>query len=340
MDADGAVVLQEALPGPEHAWLDGDGGRHLPELVISLVQRSAPARPVPQLRPAAGGVPRHERLRPPGSDWLFAKLYGPPSAQDELIAGPVRTLGELATAAGLARHWFYVRYADPGPHLRLRFSGDPDTLLGELLPQLCDWARELLDDGRCDRLGFDTYEREIERYGGTAAMAVVEEIFAIDSAAAVELVGLRHHGRIGLDQTELAVLSMDVLLDSLALGEAERLALYRRAVLSRHESGTEYRKRRRELRALLSTGAPGDRDPGGAVAGVLGARTAALREPVRRITDLGAGGHLGRAWPEICESLLHMHCNRVLGRGAPAEAHVLGLALRTREGLDRAPRPR
>jgi hypothetical protein len=32
-----------------------------------------------------------------------------------------------------------------------------------------------------------------------------------------------------------------------------------------------------------------------------------------------------------------MHCNRLLGEGPPAEQHVLGLLLRTLEGLGRAP---
>lgn len=39
----------------------------------------------------------------------------------------------------------------------------------------------------------------------------------------------------------------------------------------------------------------------------------------------------------IHPSLLHMHCNRLLGAEQPTEQHVLGLLLRTREGLQRAP---
>ena len=340
MDSSGAVVLQEALPSHEHAWLEDDNGRYLPELVVSLVQRDALTDTAPQVtaapsRPA--GVTRNERLRPPGSDWLFAKLYGPPSSQDDLIAGPVRTFGELATAGGLAQRWFFVRYADPDPHLRLRFVGDPVMLLGDLLPQLCDWAQDLLTDGRCDRITFDTYEREIERYGGTAAMAAVEEIFAIDSVAAVALVDLAYSGRTGLDMTELAVLSIDALLAGLGLDGGRRLALYRRAVQSRHESGTDYRRRQRRLRQLLGTHNPGDDDPDDALTRVLATRTAALLNPTRRLSQLDADDQLGKPWDEICQSLVHMHCNRLLGRTAAAESHLLGLALRTREGLERSP---
>lgn len=340
IERDGPAVLHEALPGPEHAWLEGDDGRYVPELVVSLVQRDSHAATGPGPHLAEGiGVSRDDRLRPPGTDWLFVKLYGAPSRQDELVAGPVRTFGELAIAAGLARHWFLVRYADPDPHLRLRFTGDPNTLLTELLPQLCDWAGELLADGRIDRITVDTYEREVERYGGAGAMSAIEEIFAIDTVAAVELVALPESGRIGLDATELAVLSMDTLLGGLGLDEPGRLALYRRATRSRHDSGTDYRRRQRRLRQLLGTQEPGDGDPDGVVTRVLTTRTAALADPVRRLARLSAEDQLTKPWADICHSLVHMHCNRLWGTAALSESHLLGLALRTREGLDRSPLP-
>jgi thiopeptide-type bacteriocin biosynthesis protein len=334
------VVLQEPLPGPEHAWLEGPDGRYLPELIVSLIQRHRPASPAPHQpagRTASARVRRDDRLRMPGSDWLFAKLYGPVGGQDELLAGPVRTFAEFATASGLAEQWFFVRYADPEPHLRLRFAGDPDDLVGGVLPRLCRWAQELLADGLCDRLAFDTYEREIERYGGLAGMAAAERIFAIDSATVVELVDLARRNRIGLDRAALAVLSIDALLAALGLDERRRLALYRRAVSSRHEAGADYRHRQRTIRSLVATHEAGQDDPDGALARLIGARAAELEGPAQRLAELAAGGELAKPIDDICQSFVHMHCNRLLSRPAPTEQHVLGLALRAREGLERAP---
>jgi hypothetical protein len=37
---------------------------------------------------------------------------------------------------------------------------------------------------------------------------------------------------------------------------------------------------------------------------------------------------------------VHLHCNRLLGTDPAAERLVLGLLLRARESLDRAPLPR
>src|SRR3954453_5669562 len=33
------VILPEALPGPEHAWLEGPGGHYLSEYIVSLINR-------------------------------------------------------------------------------------------------------------------------------------------------------------------------------------------------------------------------------------------------------------------------------------------------------------
>lgn len=45
---------------------------------------------------------------------------------------------------------------------------------------------ELMARGVCQRFAFDTYEREIERFGGPAGTAAAETMFAADSAAVVD----------------------------------------------------------------------------------------------------------------------------------------------------------
>jgi hypothetical protein len=43
---------------------------------------------------------------------------------------------EQLQASGWMDRWFFVRYADPEAHVRLRFHGKPEVLLGQLLPAL------------------------------------------------------------------------------------------------------------------------------------------------------------------------------------------------------------
>jgi thiopeptide-type bacteriocin biosynthesis protein len=328
------VRLHEAVPGPGDAWLPGPGGRFLAELVVPLALAAPPAPEAPNGH--AASVPawpagRDERLRPPGSEWLYLKLYGPREDEDELLAGPVRELAGAAVRDGLASGWFFLRYGDPDPHLRLRFRGDPGRLTGRLLPRLLDWAGALVAAGACDRFAVDTYERELERYGGPEGTAAAEELFAADSRCVAGLLGCLRAG-LGLDRVGLAVVSTDDLLDSLGLDPRQRLAWYAR-VADRRAAGPEHRRRKAALRPLLADPRHLASLPGGQDAlGLLAERRAALAPVAERLAGL--------ALEDLAASFAHLHGNRLLGTDPGAERLVLGLLLRGRESLDRAPLPR
>nr|SBO96043.1 Lanthionine biosynthesis protein LanB [Nonomuraea gerenzanensis] len=333
------VLLQEALPHPGHAWLPGPDGAHLSEVVVPLTLRrrrpAAPARRRPGLRHATGdrqgaaparrrpgAVPDRARIRPPGSDWLYLKLYGPRRFEDELIVEALSPFGQFVTGAELADGWFFLRYRDPDPHLRVRFHGEPATLLGPLLRHVCDWAADLVSAGTCRTFAFDTYEREIERYGGVDAMPAAEGVFLADSPAAAGLLTLSRSRGFPYDPITVAALSVDDLLDGLGLDVEQRTRFYRDGVSPSPEGGLEYRRRSRELRRLLrDPGPPGTTAHDRALASLLAARRRAL--PATRPA------------PEVCRSHVHLHCNRLLGAGHEAEHRVLELLRRTREGLTR-----
>ena len=102
----------------------------------------------------------------------------------------VRLVTAAAAGSGAADRWFFIRYGDPDWHLRLRFHGRPERLQGEVLPTLQAAAAPLLEDGRLWRLQLDTYEREVERYGGSAGIVLAEKLFHLDSEAVLEMLGL------------------------------------------------------------------------------------------------------------------------------------------------------
>lgn len=352
LHAGGHLVLQEALPALDQIWLAGPGGHYLTELVVSLALRpdapqtrpAEPAADAPRIPAAttAGSaitpVPTTVRLRPPGSEWLFAKLYCGRTREEELIAGPLRRFAADVLARGLAEEWFFIRYADPDLHIRLRFRGLPERLTGQLLPELCTWATELMAAGLCLRLCFDTYDREVERYGGAAGIEVAEAIFAADSQAVANLLHLIQRRAVVIDRTTLGVLSIDDLLAGLGLTEAERLQWYREQDMARQASGTEYRQRKAVLRTLLGDPDQLLAEPGGAqIMDLFSNRRAALTQPARQLRESMESGHLTQLPAELYRSYVHLHCNRLLGSDWSTEQMVLGLLLRTREGLERAP---
>jgi thiopeptide-type bacteriocin biosynthesis protein len=332
------VVLQEALPGINEAWLPGPGGGFLVELAVPLARnpasldgsRSNDRRPPARLVPP----PRTARVRAPGSEWLYAKVYAPGTIAEELLAGPLRELAGEALASGLADDWFFIRYRDERPHLRVRFHGEPRRVTGELAPRLYAWASVLMERGACQALVLDTYERELERYGGEPGMDVAEAIFGVDSRVVLELIRLDLSRAIAVPRELLCVLTLDCLLEGLGLDSAARLRWCADHVPSRHEVTAEWREHKDELRALLGSRG-GAHEP---LAPLLESFVRDLRPHGERLVALRDEGAI--QWPaadEMLASFAHMHCNRLLGLDRDAEHRALGLFERTRESLARAP---
>ena len=319
-------LLQEALPGPEHAWLpSADGGHRIVELVVSLGLRDT--APITTAAASNERLPSSiiepgVRLRPPGSDWLYLKIYGPRGGEDELLAGPLRSLCREIDETRVADEWFFVRYADPDAHLRLRFRGAPERLSETLFPRLCTWASRLVADGRCQKFVFDTYDREVERYGGADGTAAAEALFSADSRAVVDLLACASR----VDRALLTVLTIDDLLGALGLDDAARLAWLKQAATSRKEVGQEYRVRRKHLIDALLDPAPLD----ASIADVLASRRSSIRQVARRLAEIEAAQALMQPLSKLYRSYVHMHCNR-LWADQTGEARLLGLLLRARE---------
>ncbi|MEA2665414.1 MAG: lantibiotic biosynthesis protein, partial [Candidatus Eremiobacteraeota bacterium] len=245
LPADGYVRLQETFLDEASLWLRDDAGaRYRAEIVASVA--SAPRRfaaPRPPAVPAQA-----ERRVLPGGDWTYLKLYANPREFRSDLAPRLRAFAQARGAA-----WFYVLYRDPEWHVRFRLHGADGAAL---LADATGFARGLVGEGVVDRFALDTYVRELERYGGPAGMALCEQLFHLDSVAA-------------LDAAPLDTLSPREKLEALArpaLGligalttPAERAAWVasRRPAkrASEGEEGEVVRAVARETAALLQAGA-------------------------------------------------------------------------------------
>ncbi len=325
-----ACLVEEALPGADHAWIKGADGAYIADLVVSLVRRQTTVPPRPVVPPRDFAVPpRNQRIKTPGTDWAYLKLYIPSGAQDEVLRGPFLDLQNAMMKQPIEK-WFFVRYADPDVHLRLRFSGPEAWLNREWLPQAMDWSRSLVERGLCDRIAVDTYEREIERYGGLASIDACETLFHLDSHSVVGMLRQIADERSGADTTELAMASVDDFYDALA-PDAETAVrwLTRAAGLRRKVVGTEYRQIGTRLQTSVA-----DRTLSSArLASLLEERRVKIRHLCATIRALDAAAPLCVSMEELCASLAHMHLNRLLPVGKFDEGRLFGLLARTREVL-------
>ncbi len=307
------LVLTESLTshGSGLGWLDG----YAAEFVVQLrgAATAEPARPARVAAAPARSVTRYE----PGGEWLYAKVYAAEPTHETLLTRELPALlGRLP--AGVDR-WFFLRYRDPEPHLRVRFHGTPDLLSGELLPRLRDWAAAAREGGAIRRFALDTYEPEVHRYGGPDVIAAAEELFRADSEAVIGQLQ-RRTGELGRLPIELvAAMNFVDLLQS--MGDWDWMGWAAEAIPKGPDTGVE-----RDLRQLVDPAGRWDR-----LADLPGGRD--LRACwADRATAAAGFGRLVFARHEsadkinsIVRSVLHMHANRLMGIHKEHEHRALTL---------------
>jgi thiopeptide-type bacteriocin biosynthesis protein len=273
-----------------------------------------------------------ERMIPPGGEWLYLKLYGSPETENDLLTGPIAAFIEQLEAAEMPSDVFFLRYSDPEPHLRVRLrtptTADAETALQEIPA----FARSLMEHDLCSRFALDTYEREIERYGGSAAIEAVESLFVADSALVIGLLEWLK----GAELTPEAVAAATALdmLDGIGVGDTVFAELTKELRAMRRDAGSVYRSLKSRLQRLADASGLAAELASPALRALLDARRAAADRVGRELWRLASDGKLTSPPADICQSLLHMHCNRLLGRDRAAEQKALGLMLRMRQARD------
>jgi thiopeptide-type bacteriocin biosynthesis protein len=335
------ATLRELWPAPDQLVALGPEGAFTHELIVPFVKKHEGGKmqheiaSVDSIQAPSHLVPASLKRRfAPGSEWLYVKLYCGAATADQVLRTAVRPATRQILAAGAADQWFFIRYSDPDHHLRLRFHGDPVRLLTEVWPQLQAALAPMLADGRVWRVQLDTYEREVERYGGAAGNKLAEQLFFADSVAVSEILARLSTGDAGMDERwRLALAGMNCLLDDLGFDLTAKLQLVkqgRAGFLKEFNANDQlhaqlserYRTERKSLEQLLElrVGETHALAPGRAI---LAQRSRQLAPSVAALKAAERAGQLTQPLAELALSYLHMHVNRLLRSSQRAQEMVL-----------------
>ncbi len=333
--------LHELFPGPGSLIARGPEGRFVHEVVVPFNRLPRPAAAAGAAAAAAGNGLAVRRSFPPGSEWLYAKLYTGTATADRLLRGVLAPLVRQALAAGWIDGWFFIRYGDPEWHVRVRFHGDPAALAGRVLPALHDGAAPLLEAGELWKLQLDTYEREVERYGGPLGVGLVERLFQADSEAVLEILDMLE-GDEGADvRWRLTFYGVDALLNDLGLGAEAKISVLSRmrqsfaqefagpadgdgknAKALQVQLDQRFRTERTKLDPLLDASGDPANDFAPAL-DVFGRRSRTIAPLIAELHGLERERKLLGTLDGMAPSLAHMHVNRFIR--AAARAHELVL---------------
>ncbi len=309
-DNDRPVILEEFFPDFDALWLKQEGHAHAAEFIFSFFQPKNRSVLQHAVTPELVAIPQRAQ---PWRDWVYAKLYCGRNQIDfflrEEIAPWIKALkmhGEL--------HWFFLRYADPAPHIRLRYRARTAGAHDALIEQIDSW----LESGVLRDAALATYEREVERYGGAAAMERIETLFTVDSELVLFALGRRTPNTA--TRLHLCLLSFDPFVRAAYPNDAYVDVLKQVAP----QNGSQ--KVRDADRGIVKA----------AQNEIAAARTLPLDDdasaPLAALRDLEGGGVLLTPFDTIFSSLMHMHCNR-FGVEGPLESRWLNIHRQVYSGL-------
>ena len=280
-----SLRFEEMFPAFDQLWLRRGGEPYLHELVAGVPGRPARHAAAAPHRAASAAV-----ALGPGSDRTFVKLYCGGGDVEALLRGPVADLVALCAEHGM-ESWFFLRYADPDVHVRLRLRAASGRGF-ETLQHAASLLEPLLAAGTLRRYAFDTYHQEIERYGGAEAIVHAETLFACDSRRV--LAALRTPPPAWAARVELAFATLAPFVRTWFAAFPLDAWAGARAAGARSARDLDWSAVRALGRTLLGAEPPED----------------AERDAVAALAGLAREGTLAADPGALLDSFLHVHFNR------------------------------
>lgn len=306
------VFLIESLHTDENIWLEGEDGKYVSEFITTWERSTEKRGSDLTVKLKEGNSVKRKFLS--GSEWFYSKIYAGTETSESILKGVISPLAMELLDQKRIDKWFFIRYADPAPHLRVRFHGKPE-FQAVVMQELNKRLEPFLLLGNIWKVQTDTYIREIERYD-ELNIENSEDIFFHDSVAVTQLLALS--GEDENSRWQLALLSLDRFLEDCALDIDQKIhlvTLLREGYLLefnkneldfKKQLGSKYRKLKNILTFIFDDSSQSDTVI--AARKVLIDRSQAWQENIQYILDNAA--YFSVSKQSLLSSYMHMMVNR------------------------------
>jgi thiopeptide-type bacteriocin biosynthesis protein len=255
-----------------------------------------------------------------GDEWLYYKFYTGPKTTDVILTEMVKPITEEFQARKLIDYWFFIRYADPKLHTRVRFHiPDPGNMTA-VISGIRSSVAWYLEHNLVWKVQLDTYEREVERYG-INSMDLAEKIFYYDSKMTVDMLSLIEGDEGERIRWLFALRAVDNMLGDYQLNMEQK---FDQVTMLRENFGREFglsrglkdqlekkfRAGRAEINELMDT-ANDEVSEMYPLFQLLAQKSAAVQPIVKEILDLNRDNRLLVPLNELMGSYSHMMINRL-----------------------------
>jgi len=255
------------------------------------------------------------RTHYPGGEWLYLKIYAGYNTLEKILIGKLWPLASDMTDEGVAKLWFFVRYADPDHHLRYRIRLNDSSTGEDMLKSIHASLEPLKGHGLIWKVELGTYRREMERYGHMT-IEHAEQLFFHDSRACLAF--LLDEPQVGRQNYRwlFAIASADAYLSDFGYNLAARKEIMLR--LNRGygaEFGKDFRlagqisERYRIHRMKIQEAL--ERKPSDPIAGILLRRSKENIVLTKSIKAFHSGSKGDARMDDLVCSIIHMSMNRI-----------------------------
>ena len=177
--------LKEVLYSEKNLLVHNERGSFTNEVIIPFVKEKVEEK-IPRSINSAIGEDVSKRKFSPCEDWVYIKIYAEAGVLDKLLTEKLNPINEALQKDGIISNWFFIRYADPDYHIRIRYKlidkNEFSKIVNDINDALKDYVRDLL----VWNVTIDTYDRELERYGDSS-IDITEYLFSLNSQLVLNL---------------------------------------------------------------------------------------------------------------------------------------------------------
>ncbi|MDV7697835.1 thiopeptide-type bacteriocin biosynthesis protein [Chryseobacterium soli] len=246
----------------------------------------------------------------PGSEWLYFKIYTGIKTADIILEEAIQPLVEYFQENNDISQWFFIRYNDPKPHLRIRFKLNNIQNYSNIFDKINTALQTYVDSGEISNVIVDTYNREIERYG-EQAIEEAEVLFQKSSELVLQC--------LPYDDEEKIIVSLfyiDEILNTLHLPVLEKLdwmkdfnAAFKREFNADKSLNSQLDKKYRQFKPKLIDFIQSEEfsEERNTIISHIQKTDLAIQQIIRH----NRSGALGISLQDFFQSIFHMHINRL-----------------------------
>ncbi len=313
------IHLQENIFNHHNLFVQNDQGSFTNETIIPWSKKS-PVKKTDFPTTSKTDFPSKIPFAP-GSSWLYVKIFCGVKTADTILVDLINPTVKKLLENSTIDKFFFIRFADPDHHLRLRFHGDGD-FIGNVSKSIKTSLEPFLESRLVWKIQIDTYFPELERYGN-ANIENSETLFFFDSVASMEIISMLEGDEGDNLRWVFAIKGVNDMLDSFKFTLEEKTEIMRRASegfrkefrADNIEVKKQLTEKFRGLRKQLEIGFSKDNselEEFRPVWEIFAKRKVKIDECVQKIEELELDNKLEVGKTDLALSYVHMFLNRFL----------------------------